>query len=235
MKHFPAVLASFFFAVVSVPVSFAAMNSVDSRESAVDRALGGMEEGSRMLSSNGSFTEDGRRVTGRTPSPSIDTRQTPVPQNFSAPGAGGSLSESTAPAASPGTSAVGGGTVDEVPVGGGTEEPVAGSSEGSIIDVDADLNVSGGTVDANLDVGVDTEAGTLLELDAASDIAADAPIAIEVDSAESAVIESNLGLEEGINEAPASGEAEAGLEADVDASGESDEPINNPVNGLLSL
>ena len=38
--------------------------------------------------------------------------------------------------------------------------------------------------------------------------------------------------EEGIHEAPASGEAEAGIEADVDASGEPDEPVSNPVDGL---
>ena len=72
----------------------------------------------------------------------------------------------------------------------------------------------------------------MLELDADSDVATEAPIAGEVDANESALIESNLGLEEGINDAPASGEAEAGIEADVDASGEPDEPIDNPADGL---
>ena len=122
---------------------------------------------------------------------------------------------------------LGGGTGSgDLDAGGG------GSSPGSIIDIDADISVDGGTVDANLDAGLDTEGGSLLELDAATDIAAEEPVAAELDSSESAVIETDLGIEEGINDAPASGEVEAGIEADVDASGESDEPMDNPADGL---
>lgn len=220
---------------------------MDSRESAVDRALGGMEEGSRMLSPEGSFSERGRGVPGSMRSPETKTGVTAPSGSFpfnvgvetgpavSQPGpveeplgsGGGELTGG----GTGGGELTGGGGLEEP--AGGTEEPVAGpSGGGSIIEIDADVNVDGGNVDANLDAGVDTEAGSLLELDADTDVAADAPVAVEVDSAESAVIESNLGVEEGINDAPASGEAEAGLEADVDASGESDEPIDNPADGL---
>ena len=232
---------------------------MDPREIAVDRALGGMVEGSRMPAPEGSFTERGRQVPGRMLSPTTDMRtpapggagaspQAPVSQSPIESGARGGLFEPVAPGG-PADGGIGAGGGD---LGGGTGggdlggsigggggggdmEPPGGTETGggSIIDIDTDVNVGGGEVDASLDVGVDTEAGSLLELDAASDIAAEEPVAIEVDSTESAVIESDLGVEEGINDAPASGEAEAGIEADVDASGESDEPIDNPADGLL--
>ena len=265
MKRIAAVLFGVFLAGGWMSAGFADEPQVDPRESAVDRALGGMVEGSRMPSPEGSFTERGRQVPGRGISPTTDMRSTvpagagagpqaPVSQSPMEGGARGGLFEPAAPSG-PADVGIGGGEVGsggsdlggsagggdlgggaggvvEPGLGGGTEEPVAGPSEGSIIDIDAGVNVGGGEVDANLDVGVDTEAGSLLELDAASDIAAEAPIAVEVDSAESAVIESDLGIEEGINEAPASGEVEAGIEANVDASGESDEPVDNPADGL---
>ncbi len=228
MKPIAAILFGIFLVAGWPSAGFADGNRVDPRESAADRALGGMEEGSRMPSPEGSFTESGRRVPGSMLSPAMDTRamapggagagpQAPASQGSVSPGAGGGLFESAAPGSGE--------------LGGGAEPP--GPSDGSIMDIDADVNVGGGGVDANLDVGLDTEAGGgLLELDAASDVAAEAPVSMEVDSAESAVIESDLGIEEGINEAPASGEVEAGIEADVDASGESDEPIDNPADGL---
>lgn len=239
--------------------AFSDGNPVDLRESAVDRALGGMEEGSRMPAPEGSFKESGRKVPGSMLSPTTDIRagaaggsgpQAPVSQGPISPGAAGDSFESAVSGGSGSDVGGGGSPVGEQPgsgsgelgagagggleePGGGGTEPSAGPSGGSIIDIDADVNLSGGEVGANLDVGINTEADSLLELDATSDVAMDAPVAAEVDSTESAVIETDLGVEEGINEAPASGEVEAGIEADVDASGESDEPIDNPADGLL--
>ena len=240
-------------------------NQVDLRENAVDRALGGMEEGSRVPTPESSFKESGRRIPGSMLSPSMDTRaaapggaspQAPVSQGSLGPGAGGGLFESAVSGGSgsdvggggpqageqlgPVSSELGGGTGGEElgsGIGGGLEpgggtETSAGPSGGSIIDLDADVNLSDGETGANLDVGINTEADSLLELDVTSDVAMDAPVSAETDSTESAVIETDLGVEEGINEAPASGEVEAGIEADVDASGESDEPINSPADGL---
>ena len=249
--------------------AFSDGNPVDLRESAVDRALGGMEEGSRMPAPEGSFRESGRKLPDSLLNPTVDMRtgagatvsagsQAPAPQALGGFGAAGGLSESTVPDSSESTVGGGGSSGEEnlgagsnelsvsegsggenlgSGIGGGLEpeggtETSAGPSGGSIIDIDADVNLSGGEVDANLDAGINTEADSLLELDATSDVTMDTPVAAEVDSTESAVIETDLGIEEGINEAPASGEVEAGIEADVDASGESDEPIDNPADGL---
>ncbi len=98
--------------------------------------------------------------------------------------------------------------------------------------VNAGVDLSGGTPEANLDVAVDTEADTLLQLDATLDVATDTPVAVEAETTESVLVESGLGVEQAINDAPVSGEAEAGISADVEASGEPDEPAINPTDGL---
>ena len=276
MKTRLAALLAFFLLAGWPAACFAEGNQVDSRESAVDRALGGMVEGSRMPAPEGSFGERGRRVPGSMLSPRTDTGTSapaPAVPGVAGPSAGtgpgsstanepaggtagsGGSFESSAPETSGGGTSGGGlessgggggdlvgGTGGGSNLGGGSGPSGTGDTEvpggtettggGAIIDIDADVSLEGETVNANLDAGVNTEGGSLLELDAATDIVADEPIAAEVDSTESAVIETDLGVEEGINEAPASGEAEAGIEADVDASGEPDEPVDNPADGL---
>lgn len=241
-----------FLSVIGWPrAGFAGGGQADSREIAVDRALGGMEEGSRMPAPEGSFQESGRTVPGSILSPGMDTRSLAPTDTGggtgtglgSGPAGGGAASGgSFEPAASGGP---GGGGLEsggfESGGGGGNLGGDTGGGDlgggpgggGSIIDLDANLSLDGGTVDVNLDAGINTEADSLLELDAATDVAiTEELVALELDSTESALIETDLGVEEGINEAPASGEAEAGIEANVDASGESDEPIDNPANGL---
>ena len=265
MKRIATILFGILLAAGWPSLGVADETRVDPRESAVDRALGGMVEGSRMPSPEGSFTERGRRLPGNVLSPTIDTQagaaggtspQAPVAQGSIGPGTLSGSFESAPPGSSgsdiggagnPGgehlgpesgelSGGAGGDNLESgisvgLELGGGTEIS-AEPSGGSIIDIDADVNVSGGEAGANLDIGFNTEAENLLELDATSDVAMDAPVSAETDSTESAVIETDLGVEEGINEAPASGEVEAGIEADVDASGESDEPINSPADGL---
>ncbi len=259
MKTPSAVLFAILLLAGRPAAGFAADSGVDSRESAADRALGGMEEGSRMPEPGGSFGEEGRKVPGSVLSPGTDTRSfSPAGAGTSAgPGAGAGAgfgagsgrgtdtvaapgiepatpgsAESGGLENSGGSGDLGGGTGGG-DLGGGTETDSSPSGGGSIIDIGADVSTDGGTVDANLDAGINTEADSLLELDAATDVAiTEEPVALELDSAESAVIETDLGVEEGINEAPASGEVEAGIEADVDASGESDEPVSSPGGGL---
>ena len=266
MKKHAAVLSAFLLLAGWPAAGFAEGNRVDPRDSAVDRALGGMEEGSRPPAPEGSFQAEERKVPGSMLSPRTDTGVTAPagagtgtggsagagPGNGpigGAPAGGGSF-ESAAPSgfggAGYGQGGAGSGGGTSGGAGGGGSEPAGtvdteipggtdtggGSSGGSILDVGADVSLEDGTVDANLDAGVNTEGSSLLELDAATDVAADAPVAAEVDSAESALIESELGIEEAINDAPVSGEAVAGIEADVDASAEPDEPIDNPADGL---
>ena len=142
---------------------------------------------------------------------------------------------SEGPTAPPGPT---GGILEPTPTiepGPGPEpEAPAGPTSGgdAIVNVGADLSVEGGTVDANLDAGVNTEADTLLNVDAASDVATDGPVPVEVETTESALVASELGAEEGINDAPVSGEAQSGVEADVEAVAESDESLSNPADGL---
>ena len=257
MKTPAAILLSLLLLAGWPAAGFAEENRVDPRESAVDRALGGMVEGSRMPGPEGSFGERGRQVPGSMLSPATNRSSTSAPAALgssagpglgASPGAGvgtanepaGGSFESSAPSGPEetvpdhGGSDLGGGATGGGAGGGdlgGTidSEPSGG---GAIIDIDAGVSTEGGTVDANLDLGVDTEAGSLLELDAATDVVAEEPVAAEIDSTQSALIETDLGVEEGINEAPASGEVDAGLEADVDASGEPDEPVDNPADGL---
>ena len=254
MKTVVTILFGIFLAAGWPSLGVADELQVDPRESAVDRALGGMVEGSRMPAPEGSFIENGRQILGKGLSPTMDMRttapvsaganagpQAPVSQSPIEGGARGGLSEPAGrfePAAPGGPADGGGGGLGSGSdlgagggdLGGGTGGDLGG---GSIIDIDADVSTDGGTIDADVDVGVNTEADSLLDLDAGTDVAiTEEPVTVELDAAESAVIETDLGIEEGVNEAPASGEVEAGIEADVDASGESDEPIDNPADGL---
>jgi len=256
---------------------FPAENRVDAREIAVDRALGGMEEGSRILPQEESLANKGQRTPGSTLSPKI-TQPSPTTTASATPSTStGPQAVTTAPVFVPaenhGIAAggnFGGGEQNPVvspepapvpepvpqpeppaePSGGEqshVEQPVVSpepepvpepeppaepSGGGSIVDVNAGVDLSGGTPEANLDVAVDTEADTLLQLDATSAVATDTPVAVEAETTESVLVESGLGVEQAINDAPVSGEAEAGIAADVDASGESDEPATNPADGL---
>ena len=159
--------------------SFAGNNTVDPREAAIDRAVGGMEEGSRPLSpKNYSGKNHTQKIPGNKLSPSLDTRVTASAniQNASASNASGNgsgaLPNGTQETVSGGTA---GGTESGTHTESTTEpstesvtepitepvsEPTSGTSAGDgIIQVDAGVDLSGGApaVDANL--AVDTNAG----------------------------------------------------------------------------
>jgi len=230
---------------------FPAENRVDAREIAVDRALGGMEEGSRILPQEESLENRGQRTPGSTRSPQV-TPSTPStgpqatgPQAVTAPvpvstenhgvAAGGNFGggEQKSVVEEPAEQVV---SPQPEPAPAPEPEPPAepGGGGGSIVDVNAGVDLSGGTPSSDLDVSVNTEADTLLQVDATSDVATDTPVAVEAETTESVLVESELGVEQAINDAPVSGEAEAGIDADVEASGEADEPATNPADGLAT-
>lgn len=123
-------IAAFFIIGLSSSV-FA--GDVDPREMAIDLAVGGMEEGSRPLSPESG--ED--KIPGSELSPAMDTRVTAsaTGPNVSAPG--GSANEP------------GGSATDSAGQGGDT----------SIIDVNADANLSGDQPTVDADATIDPNAG----------------------------------------------------------------------------
>ena len=217
-------------------ISFAAENTVDSREAAIDRIIGGMEEGSRPLEpqSYAGKTQT-RPIPAGNLSPSSDTHVTAS--------AGANLG------AGAGSDGLEGNTSVETSTSGPTEpsaEPTSGGggTSDSIINVDANVDLSGGepAVDANLTV--DTNADSLLNVDtsATSDIASadttvteDGTIAGQdfTTTVNEAPIDAVLDAEVVTTDIPSESEATAGLEADVDpVTADSDVTLTDPADGL---
>ena len=285
-----------------LPVSFAAENTVDPREAAIDRAIGGMEEGSRpLLPQDYAGKNQAHAVPGGNLSPSSDTRVTASANvksssNSSTIGANNTIGNSTgtigentggdtnAGAGSTGANLGGstnvgaesgnlqgntqetvtGGTTGTTvegstnvgtspsgstePTGGSTEpvtEPTSGgSANDSIVNVDANVDLSGGSpaVDANLEV--DTNAGNLADVDvtAASDAASTDITVTETGNfagqdlntiVNEAPVDATLDTEVVATDIPTESEATAGLEADVDpVTADSDAPVTDPADGL---
>ncbi|GEM_PF-2409355 len=275
-----------------LPASFAAENTVDPREAAIDRAIGGMEEGSRpLLPQAYAGKNQAHAVPGGNLSPSSDTRVTASanaqgPSNSSTIGANNTIGSSTgtigentsgninAGAGNTGANLEGSanlgagsgglqGGVQETVTGGttgttleesanvgtqtgGSNEPATEPSGGgsSIVNVDANVDLSGGepAVDANLTV--DTNADNLLEADTSATTGA---AAIDTSVTESgtvagqdlttavneAPVDATLDAEVGVTDIPAESEATAGLEADVDpVTADSDVSPTDPADGL---
>ena len=220
-------------------VSFSADNAVDPREAAIDRAIGGMEEGSRPLGSqNDAEKNQGHPVSGSSLSPAMDTRTTASADSQNSSVANLSANENIG-----------------TPTGGPTEstdgstepitEPSGGEGTGgSIVDVDANVDLSGGSpaVDANLDI--DTNADSLLEAD--TSVTTDT-VSTDVTATESgavgdqdltttvneAPVDAILDAEVVTTDVPAESEVTAGLEADVDpVTADSDVASTDPADGL---
>ena len=190
--------------------AFAADSMVDPREAAIDRAIGGMIEGSRPLPpQNYAGKNEARQVPGSGLNPSMDTRVT-----------------ASANAQSP--SGSNGGTPTGGPTEPATEPTGSGSTNDSIINVDANVDLSGGTptVDANL--SVDTNAGGgLLDANATTttgtvttDVSATESGTLAgqdlTTAVETAPIDAIFDTEVVATDAPPESEATAGLEASVD-------------------
>ena len=159
-------------------VALAATSGIDPRDIALDKTLGGMAEGSRILSPHGEIDAGGQHKHGAPGSPAgsaAETHQPTVsataPQSYPAAAEAnhgvfvhGSGSSETALAGSPHEGAganIGIGTETVLP-GGNTE--TGGGSETSIIEVDADANLETDSPAVTGDIAIDTNAsGGLLD------------------------------------------------------------------------
>ena len=258
-NRFFIVLMFIFTFLYGTPLSFAVENTIDPREAAVDRAIGGMEEGSRpLLPQDYAGKNHAHGVPGGNLSPSSDTRVTASTsgQNIVSPSAvgtganiGGSTHETVSGGAGTDTTETSTGTITE-PVTeltdgstGPTTEPANNTSTG-IINADANIDLSGSepTVDANL--AIDTNADTLLDADASAttdtttvdtSVTESGTIAEQdlTTTVNEAPVDAALGAEVMTTDVPAESEATAGLEADVDpVTADSDVTLTDPADGL---
>ena len=210
---------------------FAGDSAVDPREAAIDRAIGGMVEGSRpLLPQNYAGKNQAHKAPGEGLSPSTDTRVTAS--------AGSANQETTS----------GGGIVGTAP--DGAAEPAAeptsgGGTSDSIVNVDANVDLSGGepAVDANLTI--DTNADSLLDADLSTTTDATSADATVTESGtvagedlttavNEAPIDAVLDAEVVTTDIPSESEATAGLEADVDpVTADSDVTSVDPADALV--
>ena len=245
----------FFFEGCSIV--FAGESTVDPREAAIDRAIGGMTEGSRPLSSqNNAGKEQARKIPGSKLSPSLDARATasagaqnsfrPNTTGNAAGGSGGNESGNTGTGGTNLNETTQQVTTGETETGTNTEPatepPSEGSAGGSIVTVDAGVDLSGESpvVDANL--AVDTNADTLLDANTSATtdvISTDAAVTESgtvagediATTVNEAPLDATLDAEVVSTDTPADSEATAGLEATVDPV-TADAPATDPADGL---
>ena len=225
---------------------FAKEDAVDPREAAIDRAIGGMQEGSRPLSSQGDAEHHpSQQEAGSKLSPSMDTRVTAVSPKSSA---GAIAAKLTPPPVAQEPVAVTPPPVvlePAVVAPPATPEPAGDENiNNSIIDLDANVDLSGGTpaVDANLSVDTNAEGG-LLDASAVTTTDAVATDASVVESGvledqdltavvETAPVDATLDAEVIATGMPAGSEPVSGLEAEVDPVSV-DETMADPPDGLV--
>ena len=264
---------------------FAGENTVDPREAAVDRAIGGMIEGSRpLLPKSYAGKNKIHKVPGANLSPGMDAKVTASaitqgPSNSngigSSVGSAGGVESGNAGAGTGNTGANLGGTTPESTTGGnlggnvsggtsggtleggtgtetetgGTTTPETGSTGGgntndSIVNVDANVVLSGGTPTADANLTVDTNADTLLDVDtsATTDVTSTDATVTEsgtiagedlTTTVNEAPLDATLDSEVVATDIPTDSEATAGLEADVDpVTADSDVTPADPADGL---
>ncbi|MBI3615677.1 MAG: hypothetical protein HY211_04065 [Candidatus Omnitrophica bacterium] len=118
----------------------------------------------------------------------------------------------------------------------------SGSADRSVIEADTNVSLSGENPSAGANISVDTNAsGGLVDLDTATnaDTAEQeltSSVGLEVGMGANTITgESELGTEIGANSAaPPAGEAETGLEADVEGVGATEDTASDPADGLIS-
>ena len=260
VRKLSLLVAILLFTFGPIPLSGADSGNADKRDIVVDSAIGGMREGSRIVSTDtyGKKTQipklpanrlspmDTRVVAG---APAADTARAGIVSggpslstaaviNEVTPGAGGSSGIETLA----GTGSLGsGGATEAEHLGGGPVTPVdsgaevgpvlggggaADSAGGSLIDIGASVDLSSGSVGA--DVGLDTKnTDKILE----ADITAVSPLPAEItESAISSV--ADVGTEVDTTGGTVGGEAAIGVEADVEGGSEGDDVANDPADAL---
>ena len=248
----------------SISLSRADSGSVDKRDIIVDNAIGGMREGSRIVSPGTRLSPSmDTRVIAGAPA-AADTAKSGIFSGGPSSGIAAGVNEVTSSTGGSGIESPsgtdtggigGGGTV--TPGGSGAEvEPgpggsgAAGSTGGSLIDVDASADLSNGNLDAGVSLDTDNT-DKILEADLAagagetggitsstdivvSDLTADSQL--PVDTTESAIsAESDIGTEVDTSGSSLGSEADIGVEADIEGGGEGDDVANDPADGLPGI
>ena len=133
-------------------------------------------------------------------------------------------------------------TLGTGPSGGGVSEPASTESgDRSIIEADATVDTTNGSPTVEADASIDTSAeGGLIDANTATsadvvDQELTSDSGLQVDLGENTTLaESSLGNEIGTSTSPATAEADAGLEADVEGTGSGDDVAADPADGLSS-
>ena len=228
----------------SVSLSGADSGGADKRDAVVDNAIGGMREGSRIIApdSYGKKTEI-PKVPGAQLSPIADTGA------IAGAAAGGAAAAGAAGAAGAGnfpggasSGALSGANEGAAGAGGTT----ADSGGGSLIGIDANADLSSGSVDTGvsldtnntdqiLDADLTAGAGGAGSVTGSSDITAGdltADSGLPPETTESAISpETIVGTEVDTSGGTVGGEADVGVEADVVGGTESD-AASDPADGL---
>ncbi len=219
-----------------ISLSRADSGSADKRDIIVDNAIGGMREGSRIISPDtyGKKTQI-PKVPGTRVSPITDTRvvaSAPAADTAKAGIFPGGSSSGFVAGVNEVTSSTGGSGIespsgtDTGGIGGGG---TTADSGGSLIDVDASADLSSGSVDA--DVSLDTSnTDKILE----ADLTADSGLPAE--TTESAISsETDIGTEVDTSGSSVGSEAEIGVEADIEGGGEGVDVASDPADGLPGI
>ena len=236
----------FVFGFFSVVPADASQTSND-RDIAVDFAIGGMKEGSRILSPGTAGAKNAiSKIPGSAISPAMDIKSASSLQ-----GARGTAEISSG---IQGSTVSGGaehsvGTPSDTAGSPGIETGTTDTSNNPIVDVDANLDLGSGTVDA--DVGLDTSGSQLLEADI-SGAGADTTGALEADigsiqdiSGESLAVATGpegdtLTAESSFSGAidttgdSIGGETDIGIEADISGTGPGEDIASDPADGLTT-
>ena len=217
-------------------IVFSGEHKVDAREMAVDLAIGGMKQGSHILTpKEGAGIHQAPKIPGSELSPKIHT-------SSSNPNVTGTQTSGNANLGTPGGGDIeNGNTKIETPTT--TPETMgSGSTDTSIITVGADTNLSEDNINVDANLAIDPNAGgALLDADvtASTDtvnqaLTSDTGLAVDVSKDTASAEMTTIGTEDGTSTAAPIGEAESGLEADVEATGSSD-ATDNPADGISSL
>ena len=233
-------LLTSFFVLKAVHVIFASENKVDPREMAVDLAIGGMKEGSHILApKNASGITETPKIFGSTLDPKVNTgipNSGAIVGNQTGNGANLGTNEGTEPHESGGSTVEGGNT--EIPT---TTPEIAenGATDNNIITVDADVNLSEDDVNVDANLAIDPDAGgALLDADATAstdtvnqELTSEAGLLVDVGHNTTGAEIITIGTENGTGIVAPVGEVEAGLEADIEATGSGD-VTTDPADGL---
>ena len=233
-------------------IIFAGENKVDPREMAVDFVIGGIKQGSHILAPKvDADINKTSKIPGSELSPQIHTGgpTSNVTGNKTGTGAheqahsnetsgGGIESGNTGMGGVP--SIEGPETPSETPTTA-PETIEGGGTDTSIITIDADVNLSEDNINADANLAIDPNAGgALVDADVTTsadivnqELTSASGLLVDIGKNTTSVEIATIGTEAGTSTAAPVGETEAGIEADVEATGSGD-VIADSADGLSS-